>query len=113
MNIRYGYDIRGEVVGEDGTAALGEPRRSMVRAGRPVAAGYRPTGGSGSSARTTSSSRSGSTRCAGGQLGPSSWDGYAAAVVSDAGAEALRTGERVAGVARATGRICTRVRRPA
>ena len=24
VNIRYGYDIRGEVVGEDGTAALAE-----------------------------------------------------------------------------------------
>ena len=23
VNIRYGYDIRGEIVGEDGTAALG------------------------------------------------------------------------------------------
>jgi myo-inositol 2-dehydrogenase/D-chiro-inositol 1-dehydrogenase len=32
----------------------------------------------------------------GGQpLGPSAWDGYAAAVVSDAGVSALRTGERV------------------
>jgi myo-inositol 2-dehydrogenase / D-chiro-inositol 1-dehydrogenase len=32
----------------------------------------------------------------GGQpLGPSAWDGYAAAVVSDAGVDALRTGERV------------------
>jgi myo-inositol 2-dehydrogenase/D-chiro-inositol 1-dehydrogenase len=33
---------------------------------------------------------------AGGQpVGPSAWDGYAAAVVSDAGVEALRTGDRV------------------
>ena len=31
----------------------------------------------------------------GGTYGPSSWDGYAAAVVSDAAVEALRTGERV------------------
>jgi myo-inositol 2-dehydrogenase/D-chiro-inositol 1-dehydrogenase len=30
-----------------------------------------------------------------GQLGPSSWDGYAATAVSDAGLEALRTGARV------------------
>jgi myo-inositol 2-dehydrogenase/D-chiro-inositol 1-dehydrogenase len=28
-------------------------------------------------------------------LGPSAWDGYAAAAVSDAGVAALRTGERV------------------
>ena len=32
----------------------------------------------------------------GGQpVGPSAWDGYAAAVVSDAGVEALRSGDRV------------------
>jgi myo-inositol 2-dehydrogenase/D-chiro-inositol 1-dehydrogenase len=30
-----------------------------------------------------------------GAFGPSSWDGYAAAAVSDAALEALRTGERV------------------
>jgi len=30
-----------------------------------------------------------------GELGPSSWDGYAATAVSDAGLTALRTGERV------------------
>ena len=30
----------------------------------------------------------------GGTYGPSAWDGYAAAVVSDAAVEALRTGER-------------------
>jgi myo-inositol 2-dehydrogenase/D-chiro-inositol 1-dehydrogenase len=28
-------------------------------------------------------------------VGPNAWDGYAAAVVSDAGVAALRTGERV------------------
>ena len=31
VNIRYGYDIRGEVVGEDGTAALGESSPVIVR----------------------------------------------------------------------------------
>ena len=32
----------------------------------------------------------------GGTFGPSSWDGYAAAAVSDAAVEALHTGERIA-----------------
>ena len=32
----------------------------------------------------------------GATFGPSSWDGYAAAVVSDAAVEALHSGERVA-----------------
>src|SRR5262249_10527260 len=31
VNIRYGYDIRGEVVGENGTAALGELSQIAVR----------------------------------------------------------------------------------
>ena len=34
MNIRYGYDIRGEVVGEDGTAALGEREPGRGAPGR-------------------------------------------------------------------------------
>ena len=62
VNIRYGYDIRGEIVGEQGTVT---PRR--VHAGhRAGPAGRSPagsprTGGSGSSAPTTSNSRNGST----------------------------------------------------
>jgi myo-inositol 2-dehydrogenase/D-chiro-inositol 1-dehydrogenase len=98
VNIRYGYDIRGEVVGEDGTAALGDTSPVVIRkegtyAGRvpadwrerfiraydiefqewidTLASGEDPTG-------------------------PSSWDGYAAAAVSDAAVEALRTGSRTA-----------------
>ena len=97
VNIRYGYDVRGEVVGEFGTASLGEASPVTVRReGRfsghvpadwrerfiraydteiqewvdGVAAGRQPTG-------------------------PSAWDGYAAAVVSEAGLEALRSGARV------------------
>jgi myo-inositol 2-dehydrogenase/D-chiro-inositol 1-dehydrogenase len=96
VNIRYGYDIRGEVVGENGTASLGEASPVTVRrAGQfsghipvdwrerfiraydteiqewvdGVAAGRPPTG-------------------------PTSWDGYVAAVVSEAGLEALRSGAR-------------------
>ncbi|HEV7961788.1 MAG TPA: Gfo/Idh/MocA family oxidoreductase, partial [Actinoplanes sp.] len=97
VNIRYGYDIRGEIIGADGTAALGELSPvSVRRLGQlctPIPADWRErfilaydvefqewidsiAGG-------------------GAPLGPSAWDGYAAAVVSDAGVEALRTGNRV------------------
>ncbi len=97
VNIRYGYDIRGEVVGESGTATLAEPSSVRVRRGgtvcRPGAGGL---AASGSPARTTSSCRSGSTRSAGtASSARARWDGYAAAAVSDAGLEALRTGARV------------------
>jgi myo-inositol 2-dehydrogenase / D-chiro-inositol 1-dehydrogenase len=97
VNIRYGYDIRGEIVGEEGTVALNDSGPVTVRstgtyAGRVpadwrerfvraydielqewvdgVAAGARPSG-------------------------PSSWDGFAAQVVCDAGLAALQGGERV------------------
>ena len=98
VNIRYGYDIRGEVVGENGTAALAETAARSSCAARTrsacrvpedwrerfiaaydvefqewidaVAAGRRP-------------------------IGPSAWDGYAAQVVCDAGVNALYSGDRV------------------
>ena len=52
-------------------------------------------------------------RAATAELGPSAWDGYAAAVVSDAGLEALRTGERVAVSLADRPKLLREVRRPA
>jgi myo-inositol 2-dehydrogenase/D-chiro-inositol 1-dehydrogenase len=96
VNIRYGYDIRGEIVGEDGTVALADSNPVVVRRDgafsgavpvdwrerfvraydielqewvASVAAGERPSG-------------------------PSSWDGYAAQAVSHAGLTALHDGVR-------------------
>jgi myo-inositol 2-dehydrogenase/D-chiro-inositol 1-dehydrogenase len=96
VNIRYGYDIRGEVVGEDGTAALGEASPVVVRRG------------GGATAHVPADWRERFIRaydvelqewvdaCAAGEChGPSSWDGYAVAVVSDAAVQALRSGDRV------------------
>jgi myo-inositol 2-dehydrogenase/D-chiro-inositol 1-dehydrogenase len=97
VNIRYGYDIRGEVVGEDGTAALGELSPVSVRRANqlatPVPADWRERF---ILAYDVEFQEWVHAVSAGGvPLGPSSWDGYAAAVVSDASVEALRTGERV------------------
>lgn len=96
VNIRYGYDIRGEIVGEDGTVTLADSNPVIVRrAGAftgkvpadwrerfiraydielqewvdSVAAGEQPSG-------------------------PSSWDGYAAQAVCDAGLKSLHEGVR-------------------
>jgi myo-inositol 2-dehydrogenase/D-chiro-inositol 1-dehydrogenase len=102
VNIRYGYDIRGEVVGEDGTVALADSSPVLVRRAGTV------------SGRVPEDWRERFIRAydvelqewvdavaAGrGATGPSSWDGYAAAVVSDAAVEALRTGTKVAVVMR-------------
>ncbi len=98
VNIRYGYDIQGEVVGEDGTVSLAETSPVLVRRGGTV------------SGRVPEDWRERFIRAydvelqewvdalaAGrGATGPSSWDGYAAAVVSDAAVEALRSGSKVA-----------------
>ncbi|GAA0472666.1 inositol 2-dehydrogenase [Paractinoplanes deccanensis] len=97
VNIRYGYDIRGEVVGENGTAALGNASPVTVRhAGtdsRPVPADWRERF---LRAYDVEFQEWIDSLSAGGQpVGPSAWDGYAAAVVSDAGVAALRTGDRV------------------
>ena len=98
VNIRYGYDIRGEVVGETGTAALAD-----TRAGRSCAAPTRSgsrcprTGASASSPPTTWSSRSGSTRWSPGTGPAARAPGTATPpqVVCDAGVKALYSGERV------------------
>jgi myo-inositol 2-dehydrogenase/D-chiro-inositol 1-dehydrogenase len=97
VNIRYGYDIRGEIVGEDGTVALADTAPVLVRRNGTV------------SGRVPEDWRERFIRAydvelqewvdavaAGrGATGPSSWDGYAAAVVSDAAVEALRSGTKV------------------
>jgi myo-inositol 2-dehydrogenase/D-chiro-inositol 1-dehydrogenase len=98
VNIRYGYDIRGEVVGEDGTAALADRNQVVIRragtvSGRVPAdwrerfiAAYDTEFQEWIDAVTSGS----------GASGPSSWDGLAAAVVCEAGVQALASGERVA-----------------
>ena len=82
VNIRYGYDIRGEVVGEDGTAALGEAspvrvRRAGLAADR-VPADWRERF---ARAYDVELQEWVDAVAGDGDLGPSSWDGYAAAAV--------------------------------
>jgi myo-inositol 2-dehydrogenase/D-chiro-inositol 1-dehydrogenase len=96
VNIRYGYDIRGEVVCEDGTATLGEPSPARVRragqAADRVPADWRERF---VRAYDVELQEWVDAVSGAGELGPSAWDGYAATAVSDAGLEALRTGTRV------------------
>lgn len=98
VNIRYGYDIRGEVVGEDGTAALGDASAVIVRRDGRVS-GHVPEDWRERFIRAYDAEFQewiDGLVAGAGPTGPSSWDGYAAAVVSDAAVEALRTGTRVA-----------------
>jgi myo-inositol 2-dehydrogenase/D-chiro-inositol 1-dehydrogenase len=96
LNVGYGYDIRGEVVGEDGTVELSESAGVVVKregrfAGR-VPADWRERFAGAFDAEIQAWVDAVAT---GTSTGPSSWDGYAATVGTDTGLEALRTGQRV------------------
>lgn len=93
VNIAYGYDIRGEIVGETGVATIAESNTVVVK-----------TKG-GFSGRVPEDWRERFIRAYDIEIqewidasakdtvaGPSSWDGYAATVVTDAGLVALNSG---------------------
>ena len=98
VNCAYGYDIQCEVVGEDGVASLPEPMTVDMRLGAKRQ----------STILTDWKDRFVASydvelndfigaAAAGGATGPSSWDGYAAAVTADACVAAQeRAGEAVA-----------------
>ncbi|MFG1603404.1 Gfo/Idh/MocA family protein [Actinoplanes sp. NPDC049265] len=96
VNIRYGYDIRGEIVGEHGTASLGTLSpvhvKTSLRAADPVPADWRERFLAAYDVEfqewIDAITRTGAP------AGPSAWDGYAAAVSSDAALAALHSGER-------------------
>ena len=96
VNAGYGYDIRGEIVGESGTAALADLSEATVTAaGRtnrvPVDWRDRFVHAYDEELQDWLNAVAGGT-C----TGPSTWDGYAAAAVADAALAALRTGHRTA-----------------
>ena len=93
VNIAYGYDIRGEIVGETGVVTMAESNTVVVKSR------------GGFSGRVPEDWRERFIRaydvelqewldaCAKGEVrGPSSWDGYAATVATDAGLVALNSG---------------------
>ena len=97
VNIRYGYDIRGEVVGEEGTAALAETGQVVLRArnsaGVRVPEDWRERFIAAYDVEFQEWVNEVSTGAP--LTGPSSWDGYAAQAVCDAGVEALYSGDRI------------------
>jgi myo-inositol 2-dehydrogenase / D-chiro-inositol 1-dehydrogenase len=96
VNIRYGYDIRGEVVGESGTVELGESSPVVLkkggRFGGRVPEDWRERF---IRAYDTEFQEWIVAASKGESTGPSSWDGYAATVVCAAGLQAMESGERV------------------
>jgi myo-inositol 2-dehydrogenase/D-chiro-inositol 1-dehydrogenase len=97
VNIRYGYDVRGEVVGETGTASLGQSNPVTVRREGQFS-GHVPVDWRERFIRAYDTEiQEWVDGVAAGRppSGPSAWDGYVAAVVSEAGLEALSSGARV------------------
>jgi myo-inositol 2-dehydrogenase/D-chiro-inositol 1-dehydrogenase len=96
INIQYAYDIRGEVVGERGTVELAETNPVVVkgsgRFGGRVPEDWRERF---IRAYDTEFQEWIDAASRGESTGPSSWDGYAATVVCDAGLKAMQSGERV------------------
>lgn len=95
VNAGFGYDIRGEVVCEDGTVELSESAGAVVkRAGRyagrvPESWKERFVGAFDLELQAWVDAVSG-----GATTGPSAWDGYAATVACETGLAALRSGLR-------------------
>jgi myo-inositol 2-dehydrogenase / D-chiro-inositol 1-dehydrogenase len=96
INIQYGYDIRGEIVGESGTVELAESTKVIVkregRYGGRIPEDWRERF---IRAYDTEFQEWITAVAAGRSTGPSSWDGYAATVACDAALEALHGGDRV------------------
>ncbi len=97
VNIRYGYDIRGEVVGEDGTAALADTGQVVLRRANGVGVGVPEDWRERFIAAYDVEFQEWINEVVAGTglTGPSSWDGYAAQVVCDAGVKALYSGDRI------------------
>ncbi|MCW2762478.1 MAG: oxidoreductase protein [Marmoricola sp.] len=97
VNIRYGYDIRGEVVGEDGTAALAETGQVILRTQNSVGVAVPEDWRERFIAAYDVEFQEwiNEVGASNGITGPSSWDGYAAQAVCDAGVKALYSGDRI------------------
>ena len=96
VNCAYGYDIRGEICGETGTVELAETNNVIVKRDGQFG-GRVPTDWRERFIRAYDAEFQDwvDAAAAGTSTGPSSWDGYAATVVCDAGVKALQSGSRV------------------
>jgi myo-inositol 2-dehydrogenase / D-chiro-inositol 1-dehydrogenase len=97
VNAGYGYDIRGEIVGESGTVALADAGGAVLRHGGRrsgrVPADWRERFSGAYDAELQDWLKA---VAAGTSTGPSSWDGYAATAVVESCLAALRAGGRTA-----------------
>jgi len=97
-NAAYGYDVRGELVGEEGSIFLNAPvhtrHNGRLMAFERYAPDWRPRFAEAYRLQNkafVSFVRTGAFPA----IASDSWDGYCATLVAEAGVEALRTGKRV------------------
>lgn len=97
VNIAYGYDIRGEVVGESGTVALAENHPVVLKSAGSLA-GSIPADWRERFVRAYDIEIQAwlDAVAAGTTTGPSAWDGLAATLTTDAALRSAGSGERVA-----------------
>ncbi|WP_046471692.1 Gfo/Idh/MocA family oxidoreductase [Allosalinactinospora lopnorensis] len=96
VNCQYGYDIKCEVVGETGTVQLADPEQPLLRtAGRAHTVVLQHWKDRFGQAYDVEIQEWIDSVANGRVLGPSSWDGYAAAMIGDATVEALHSGRIV------------------
>ena len=96
-NAAYGYDVRGELVGEQGSVSLARPNYSLLDKGLAQVSDYpgdwRPRYAEAYRRQNKSFLKFVQT----GEfpeIGASCWDGYAASVIGETGVRALDTGSR-------------------
>jgi myo-inositol 2-dehydrogenase/D-chiro-inositol 1-dehydrogenase len=98
ISATYGYDVRGELVGEKGTAFLRAPVHADINLGlkqiNTYPADWRPRFVDAYRQQNRAWVKSVNTGIA--NLGASAWDGYCSTAVAEAGVEALKTGKTVA-----------------
>ena len=96
VNARYGYDVRCEIVGSEGTVELETPSAVSLTSGgrrsRSVPADWKQRFGAAFHAEFEQWIAAAAT---GRVTGPSAWDGYAATAVAVACVDALESGRRV------------------
>lgn len=94
-NAAYGYDVRGELVGENGSVFLRSPIASELHVNLQTITTYaedwRPRFAEAYRLQNSAWLKSIET---GKPVGASAWDGYAATLIAEAGVESLATGAR-------------------
>jgi len=95
LHIAYGYDIRGEVIGESGTVSLAEQSDVVIKTNGAFSGRVFPDWPERFCPAFDAEFRAWIAAAGkGGAAGPSSWDGYVATVAGLAGVKALGTGAR-------------------